>query len=138
MMLSSCHSSTTKTYIELSKKEKKILCEEYKIRLQGKWTWESDTSFKYVITGDSSFYISEHHHNDKKDVFLLKTKNCNPDAKYDTSARRLTGHDPIYINTWKLKDGKPYSKRCLAILIVEDKKLSLMDTENGTILNYIK
>lgn len=137
LILCNCNISSTKKYKELSKKEKKVLCEEYRIKLQGKWSWESDTSFKYVIDGDSSFYISEHH-NDKKDVFILKTKNCNANARYDSTAKRMIGHDPIYINTWKLKDGKPYSRRCLAIIYVEDEKLSLLDTENGSILNYKK
>lgn len=104
--------------------------------LQGSWKYVDDTGYVFSIDGKRAVYV----HNDKVDPdtlnIALLSANCNPDARYDTMARRLAGEKLFYVNTYVPRDTVEYHRRCFAVIRLSKRRLSLLDTENGTLINY--
>jgi|GEM_PF-6590067 len=105
--------------------------------LRGTWRWQQDTAYRFVILGSQCVFLNQGGQSDTQEIRFLD-ENCNPGARFASLAGHLIHGRPFYVSTWKIKDGRPFSKRCMAIVGTGSNTLSLLDTEQGMRIDYIR
>jgi hypothetical protein len=119
---------------------------EYRDLIPGKWSWTPSPRYSLVFRGGRAVFLTD----GKPDFQIagraevdsafwsLSETNCNAKAPYYKMARQLIHGKMSFLSLQTPITRGRTKKRCFAIMELGTDRMKLMDTDNGTVLEYAK